>query len=144
MSVINCFNIKFEGKLNFRCVGPLPVYSFYTLEIQKMLFKEIDWAKKKLGLNDFSTKDEIKNPYDLIKRAWINGLLATESSTKNMIHKIPEFINVASQILTLLPGTIISTGAPNTGRLKPGDLFECEITQIGKMKNPIIAEVSAV
>jgi len=57
-------NNEFEEKLNFRCVGPLPPYSFYTLEIRKAQFKEIDWARKKLGLeNDFITADEIKKAH---------------------------------------------------------------------------------
>lgn len=57
-------NTKFAEKLNFRCVGPLPPYSFYTLEIKKMQFEEIDWAKKKLRLSDdFATKNELKKVY---------------------------------------------------------------------------------
>jgi hypothetical protein len=57
-------NTKFAEKLNFRCVGPLPPYSFYTLQIKKLRFEEIDWAKKKLGiLNDIIGKDEIKKAY---------------------------------------------------------------------------------
>jgi len=39
-------NTEFAEKLNFRCVGPLPPYSFYTIDIKKMKFEEIDWAKK--------------------------------------------------------------------------------------------------
>jgi len=53
----------FNEKLNFRCVGPLPPYSFYTLEIKKMQFEEIEWARKKLGLNNFTNKEEIKKAY---------------------------------------------------------------------------------
>jgi len=57
-------NNRFEEKLNFRCVGPLPPYSFYTLEIKKAQFEEVDWAKKKLGLeNDLITAEEIKKAY---------------------------------------------------------------------------------
>ncbi len=56
-------NNKFSEKLNFRCVGPLPPYSFYTLEARKILFEEVDWAAKKLGLNEFATKEEIKKAY---------------------------------------------------------------------------------
>jgi len=53
-------NSKFSEKLNFRCIGPLPPYSFYTLEVRKMQFEEIDWARKRFGLlNEFVTKDEI-------------------------------------------------------------------------------------
>ena len=56
-------NAKFAEKLNFRSVGPLPPYSFYTLEIKKMRFEQIDWARKRLGLNDFVSKDEIKKAH---------------------------------------------------------------------------------
>lgn len=55
---------EFEDKLNFRCVGPLPPYSFYTLEIKKPQFEEIDWARRKLGLeNDYVTAEEIKKAH---------------------------------------------------------------------------------
>jgi len=57
-------NDEFEDKLNFSCVGPLPPYSFYTLEVKKPQFEEIDWAKKKLGLeNDVITANEIKKAH---------------------------------------------------------------------------------
>jgi hypothetical protein len=61
---IEDLNNQFSERLNFRCVGPLPLYSFYTLEVKKMKFEEIDWARKKLGIfNDSVTKDEIKKAY---------------------------------------------------------------------------------
>jgi len=85
-------------------------------------------------------RDEIKDPYSLTKRAWVNGQLATETNTREMLRKIPEFISVPSRTLTLQPGTVISTGAANTGRLKPGDILELEISKMGRMKNPVVAE----
>lgn len=54
---------EFAEKLNFRCVGPLPPYSFRTLEVKKMRFDEISLAKNKLNLNDAATKDEIEKAY---------------------------------------------------------------------------------
>jgi len=57
-------NNKFEEKLNFRCVGPLPPYSFYTLVVKKARLEEIDWARKKLGLKeDFITAGDIKKTH---------------------------------------------------------------------------------
>jgi hypothetical protein len=57
-------NTNFAEELNFRCVGPLPSYSFYTLEIKKIQFEEIDWARKRLGLDGLTTnKEEIKKAY---------------------------------------------------------------------------------
>lgn len=57
-------NANFADKLNFRCVAPLPPYSFYTLEIKKIQYKDLDWARKKLGLlNGHTSKEEIKRAY---------------------------------------------------------------------------------
>jgi len=57
-------NAAMQEKLNFRCVGPLPPYSYYTLEVKKMEFGGIDWARKKLGLlNERATRGEIKNAH---------------------------------------------------------------------------------
>ena len=61
---IDEINTKFHDELNFRCIGPLPPYSFYTLEIKKIQFRDLDWARKKLGLlNDFASRDGIKRAY---------------------------------------------------------------------------------
>jgi hypothetical protein len=62
--VIQELNTRFNGRLNFRCVGPLPPYSFCTLEARKIEFEKIEWARKKLGLvNDRATRDEIKQAH---------------------------------------------------------------------------------
>jgi hypothetical protein len=61
---IERLNVEFNEKLNFRCVGPLPPYSFYTLEVKKVEFEDIDWARKRLGILDSSiTQEEIKKAY---------------------------------------------------------------------------------
>lgn len=61
---IENLNAKFGEALNFRCVGPLPPYSFYSLEIKKMRFEEVDWARKKLMISDDSaTEQTIKKAY---------------------------------------------------------------------------------
>jgi hypothetical protein len=57
-------NNEFDEHLHFRCVGPLAPYSFYTLEIMKLKFEEIDWAKKRLGIiNDIVSRDDLKKAY---------------------------------------------------------------------------------
>ncbi|MDP3259108.1 MAG: GvpL/GvpF family gas vesicle protein [Thermodesulfovibrionales bacterium] len=53
----------FNEKLNFRCVGPLPPYSFYTTEVKKIPLDDIELAKRKLCLNNMATKDEIIKAY---------------------------------------------------------------------------------
>jgi len=56
-------NDSFEERVKFRCVGPLPVYSFYSLEVKKMKYEDITWAAQKLELSGFTTKDDIKKAY---------------------------------------------------------------------------------
>ncbi len=53
----------YNEKINFRCVGPLPPYSFYTIETKKIRFKEVDRARKMLGLDNRTTKEEIIKAY---------------------------------------------------------------------------------
>lgn len=61
--VIWLLNNNFGEKLNFRCVGPLPPYSFCTLLIKKMEFVEVEQAREILGLNDLAGSEEIKKAY---------------------------------------------------------------------------------
>jgi hypothetical protein len=52
-----------NGKLNFKWVGPLPCYSFYTLEVKELCFEEIELAKKELGLDNFTSEKNIQQVY---------------------------------------------------------------------------------
>ena len=54
---------RLADTLHFQCLGPLPPYSFYTLEIKKMQFGEIDWARKQFALSEVTNKKEIKRAY---------------------------------------------------------------------------------
>jgi len=62
-SKIEELNTEYEDRFNFRCIGPLPAYSFYTLEVKKMEFDVIDCARETLGLNESAKKDEIKKAF---------------------------------------------------------------------------------
>ncbi len=54
---------EFEGRLLFRRVGPLPPYSFATVEIQVPCFEAVDAARRLLGLGEMATTGEIKQAY---------------------------------------------------------------------------------
>lgn len=57
-------NAQSEDQLNFRCVGPLPPYSFYTLEVKTTDLDEVDWARRQLGLYDnLITAEAIKKAH---------------------------------------------------------------------------------
>ena len=75
----------------------------------------------------------------------INGVVKQDATTKQMYFKVPRIISELSQGLTLLPGDIIATGTPpGVGYarkppefLKPGDVMESEIVEIGTIRNVI-------
>lgn len=54
---------ELEGKLHFRCIGPLPPYSFATVEVEVPTFELVDASRRLLGLADTATRDEIKQAY---------------------------------------------------------------------------------
>lgn len=56
-------NESYDGELDFRCISPLPPYSFYTTEVKKIPLHDIELAKRKLSLNNMATKDEIIKAY---------------------------------------------------------------------------------
>ncbi|MDP2724018.1 MAG: GvpL/GvpF family gas vesicle protein [Bacteroidales bacterium] len=54
---------EYQGKLNFKMVGPLPCYSFFTLDVDELNPEQVFNAKAELGLNDYTTESEIKKAY---------------------------------------------------------------------------------
>ena len=78
----------------------------------------------------------------------VNGVVKQDASTEQMYFKVPRIISELSLGLTLEPGDIIATGTPpGVGGarnppeyLKPGDVMETEIVEIGVIRN-IITQV---
>jgi len=54
---------KYQQKVNFRCVGPLPSYSFFTCQLKRVEYSQIDQARKLLGLGDKVSLEKIKDSY---------------------------------------------------------------------------------
>ena len=73
----------------------------------------------------------------------VNGEIRQSGSTKNMIHTVPEIIEILSNYVTLEPGDIILTGTPaGVGKgmnppqfLKAGDEVKISIEGIGTLAN---------
>lgn len=71
----------------------------------------------------------------------VNDQLKQEGNTQDMIFSPFELVSFISQIMTLLPGDVISTGTPpGVGPLKPQDKVEVEIEGIGKLINYAVEE----
>ncbi len=54
---------EFGKRLNFRCIGPLPPYSFATVEVSLPSFEAVDRARRVLSLGEKAGLAEIKSAY---------------------------------------------------------------------------------
>jgi 2-keto-4-pentenoate hydratase/2-oxohepta-3-ene-1,7-dioic acid hydratase in catechol pathway len=96
------------------------------------------------------TADEIPDPSRLTLETRLNSKVVQHTTTDLMITSIPEQIAYISIILPLLPGDVIISGTPGGVGLKrspqlfmrPGDIAEVEISDIGVLRNPVIAEAA--
>jgi 2-keto-4-pentenoate hydratase/2-oxohepta-3-ene-1,7-dioic acid hydratase in catechol pathway len=78
----------------------------------------------------------------------VNGELTQDDTTASMIKSFSELIVYVSTFMTLKPGDIMVTGTPvklgprreQPVWLKPGDVVEIEVPQIGVLRNTVVAE----
>jgi hypothetical protein len=54
---------ELKGKLNFKLVGPLPCYSFYTLEVNQVCYEDLVDAQKELETDESVSMKSIKQAY---------------------------------------------------------------------------------
>ncbi len=94
------------------------------------------------------TSDEVSRPGNLQIQLRLNGQTMQNSNTSQLIFPVEELIAYVSNVCTLKPGDILFTGTPAgvgcTRKppvfLKPGDLMEVEIEQLGILRNTVVAE----
>ena len=92
--------------------------------------------------------DEIPDPHNLAMELRVNGEPRQRSHSSKMSVKIPEILSHYSP-MGYSPGDVVSTGTvsgvaafsgdPQAWYLKVGDVMECEIEQIGILRNPVIS-----
>ncbi len=92
------------------------------------------------------TADEITDPHNLRISLTLNGETLQDSSTSNLIFRVPFLISYLSQSVTWEVGDLISTGTPpGVGVfrkppvfLKPGDTVSVSVEGIGTLTNPVV------
>lgn len=90
--------------------------------------------------------DEIADPHNLRISCEVNGRVLQDSSTSQLIFRIPELVAYLSQALTLEPGDVVSTGTPpgvGFARkppifLQPGDEVVVKVEGLGELRNPCV------
>jgi 2-keto-4-pentenoate hydratase/2-oxohepta-3-ene-1,7-dioic acid hydratase in catechol pathway len=92
------------------------------------------------------TADEIADPHNLRISLTLNGETLQDSSTSNLIFRVPFLISYLSQSVTWEVGDLISTGTPpGVGAfrkppvfLQPGDTVSVSVEGIGTLTNPVV------
>jgi len=94
------------------------------------------------------TADEIRDPHNLAMELRVNGEPRQRSHSGKMAVKIPQIIAHYSP-MGYSAGDVLSTGTvsgvaafsadPKAWYLKPGDIMECEIEQVGVLRNPVVS-----
>ena len=95
------------------------------------------------------TRDEIEDPQNLDMWLDVNGKRMQTGNTKTMIFTVAQVISHLSQLFTLHPGDVISTGTPpGVGMgikpepvyLKDGDVMELSIQGLGIQRQNVRAD----
>ncbi len=110
------------------------------------------------------TADEFGDPSKKRVITRVNGIERQNATTDLMVFDVPHLINYLSQGYYLRPGDVIVTGSPgslpphkgetppaNSGgvyvagmvQMKPGDICEVEIPDLGILSNPVAADAPA-
>jgi 2-keto-4-pentenoate hydratase/2-oxohepta-3-ene-1,7-dioic acid hydratase in catechol pathway len=123
-----------DSVLGYTCVNDVT-----ERQIQK---EDGQWTRAK-GFDTFAPigpwiETEV-DPDDLKLETFLNGTLHQSGRTSELIFGIDKLISFVSEVMTLLPGDIISSGTPaGIGPMKPGDQVEIKIEKIGSLSNRVI------
>jgi len=133
-------------------VAGYSIYNDVSVRDWQRHAQQIASGKNFVGTGPFGpwlvTPDEIGDPTRLKLETRVNGDVVQSSNTSMLIFSIPRLIEYSSTIFDLVPGDVIATGTPAgvgfTRRppvfLKPGDVVEVEIENIGVLRNPVVDE----
>lgn len=79
------------------------------------------------------------DPQKLTIKAYLNGNIKQDSNTNNLIFPIDYLLWFISQVMSLDPGDVISTGTPGgVGPMEVGDEIIVEIEKIGALINRVM------
>lgn len=79
------------------------------------------------------------DPRRLRIKTFLNGKLKQSGNTRNLIFSIPHILRFISQVMTLNPGDVITTGTPaGVGPMNPGDRVDVQIDGIGILSNTVM------
>jgi 5-oxopent-3-ene-1,2,5-tricarboxylate decarboxylase / 2-hydroxyhepta-2,4-diene-1,7-dioate isomerase len=79
------------------------------------------------------------DPTDLRLRTYVNGEVAQDGSTGDLLFPFAYMLADLSRLITLEPGDILLTGTPANSRpVEPGDVVKVDVDGIGRLSNRIV------
>ncbi len=127
--------------------------NFHDVSARDFQFADGQWQRGK-SCDTFGplgpaivTTDEVPDPHALRIRFRLNGQTLQDSTTAQLIFRVPELIAFLSDSITLEPGDVIATGTPpGVGfardppvYMKDGDVAEVEVEGLGILTNTVKA-----
>lgn len=86
-------------------------------------------------------RDAVSNPDALTVQVHVNGKLAQQNTTANLIRPVAQLIADVTAFMTLSPGDVLLVGTPENAPLaKAGDSVVIDIEGIGRLCNTVVAE----
>lgn len=145
-----CRNVSTEESMDY-VAGYTIVNDVSARDLQ---FSDNQWVRGK-SIDTFApmgpclaTTSSLANGDGLDISLRLNGHTMQQSNTSNLIFKVPELVSYVSQVLTLEPGDVISTGTPGGvgfSRTPPvfmqaGDIVEIDLEGVGTLRNKVAVE----
>jgi 2-keto-4-pentenoate hydratase/2-oxohepta-3-ene-1,7-dioic acid hydratase in catechol pathway len=134
-----CRNVKPDEEVRPYILGYTCVNDVTARDLQK---KDGQWTRGK-GFDTFCPVGPIVvgdldpwNGVEVLGR--VNGATKQQGNTRDFIFALDVLIRYISQVMTLMPGDLISTGTPSgVGPLVAGDVVEVSVAGIGTLRNPV-------
>jgi 2-keto-4-pentenoate hydratase/2-oxohepta-3-ene-1,7-dioic acid hydratase in catechol pathway len=83
------------------------------------------------------TPDEVGEVQSLEVATVLNGEVRRRNFVSNMVFSPWSLVSFHSEVMTLLPGDVFSTGTPGAVEVRDGDVVGCRISSFEPLINPV-------
>src|SRR6202140_1712893 len=135
-----CYKLGAEEDVRPYILGYTCLNDVTARDLQK---KDGQWTRAK-GFDTFCpvgplVTDEIDPWAGIALETRVNGTVRQQGNTRDFIFPLDVVIRYISQVMTLVPGDLISTGTPQgVGPVISGDSMEVIVEGIGILSNPVL------
>lgn len=88
---------------------------------------------------------DVPDPQALRLTTTVNGEVRQQGTTADMVYPVAEIIAYVSEFMTLQEDDVLLTGTPRgISQVAAGDRLRCEVSGVGALENPVVAEEDAL